>query len=168
MIRLCLFLFSFLTLQTAVSAQSQPSSNEIIRALEPPPATRSLRGITVEGNIDEKPPSIDLQISFEYDSDKLTPQGMLALQRLGSALKDPRLSQYRFKVAGHTDAKGTAEYNQKLSERRAKTVVKYLLSQYRLNAGSIQSVGYGESQLADPSKPEDPINRRVQVINIGR
>jgi outer membrane protein OmpA-like peptidoglycan-associated protein len=166
--RLYFFLFAFFTLQTAVFAQSQPSKDEIVRALEPPPGTRSLRGITVEGGLDDKPPSINLQISFEYDSDKLTTEGILTLQRLGSALKDPRLANYRFKVAGHTDAKGAADYNQKLSERRAKAVVKHLLSQYQLNPGRLDSVGYGESQLADPSKPEDGVNRRVQLINLGR
>jgi hypothetical protein len=37
------------------------------------------------------------------------------LRRLGAALKNPQLANYRFKLAGHTDSKGSVDYNQKLS-----------------------------------------------------
>jgi outer membrane protein OmpA-like peptidoglycan-associated protein len=116
---------------------------------------------------EDKPPSIDLYIPFEYNSDKLTTEAMLTLKRLGAALKDPRLKGYRFKIAGHTDAKGSAEYNQKLSERRAASVRNYLVFQYDLEISRIEVEGFGKTQLLDPSQPEDGINRRVQVINIG-
>jgi outer membrane protein OmpA-like peptidoglycan-associated protein len=89
------------------------------------------------------------------------------LKRLGAALKDPRLKGYRFKIAGHTDAKGSAEYNQKLSERRVASVRNYLVFQYDLEISRIEVEGFGKTQLLDPSQPEDGINRRVQVINIG-
>src|SRR5262249_37184980 len=72
-------------------------------------------------------PSVSLNVPFDYNSDKLTPDGFIALRSLAAALQDPRLSNYRFKIAGHTDAKGTAEYNQKLSERRAQAVRDYLV-----------------------------------------
>lgn len=153
----------------AAHAQDKRSSDEIVKALDPTqqiPRTRSLRGLTVEDG-EAKPPSIDLQVLFEYDSDRLTNEGMLTLRRLGTALNDPRLTSYRFKIAGHTDAKGSAEYNQKLSERRAAAVRKFLVSEYKLEPARIESIGYGKSQLADPSKPEDGVNRRVQVINLG-
>lgn len=159
-----LLLVSAVTFSSPAWAQT-PSSEEIVKALEPKPITRSLRGITVEG--DDKPPSIDLHIQFEFDSDKLTNEGLLSLQRLGNALKDPRLTTYRFKIAGHTDAVGSADYNQKLSERRAASVKNHLVSKYGLDAGRVESAGYGKTQLLDASKPDDGINRRVQVINLG-
>jgi outer membrane protein OmpA-like peptidoglycan-associated protein len=108
-----------------------------------------------------------LHIPFEYNSDKLTPDAILILRRLGAALKNPRLASYRFKLAGHTDARGSVEYNQKLSERRAAAVRDYLIFQYDVESQRIEAVGLGKSQLADPSRPEDGINRRVQVINVG-
>jgi outer membrane protein OmpA-like peptidoglycan-associated protein len=89
------------------------------------------------------------------------------LKRLGAALKDTRLSGYRFRIAGHTDARGSQEYNQKLSERRAGAVRNYIVFQYDLEPDRIETVGFGKSQLLDSSKPEDGINRRVQVINLG-
>lgn len=158
----------FASAAPALSQSPQPSSDEIVKALEPTaPRTRSLRGLTVEQG-EQKPPSIDLQVLFEYNSDKLTTEGILTLRRLGTALKDPRLLSYKFKIAGHTDAKGPADYNQKLSERRAASVRRFLVSEYNLAEGLIEAVGYGKSQLADPTKPEDGVNRRVQVINLGK
>jgi outer membrane protein OmpA-like peptidoglycan-associated protein len=146
------------------SAQ-EPSTEDVVKALVPTKKLRGPRGLTIQG--EDKPPSIDLHIPFEYNSDKLTTEAMLTLKRLGAALKDTRLGGYRFKIAGHTDAKGSAEYNQKLSERRAAVVRNYLVFQYDLDPERIEIVGFGKSQLLDPSKPEDGINRRVQVINIG-
>lgn len=143
----------------------QPSTEDVVKALVPTKKLRSPRGLTVQG--EDKPPSIDLYIPFEYNSDKLTTEAMLTLKRLGAALKDTRLSAYRFKIAGHTDAKGSAEYNQKLSERRAASVRNYLVFQYDLEAPRIEVAGFGKTHLLDPSRPEDGVNRRVQVINIG-
>jgi outer membrane protein OmpA-like peptidoglycan-associated protein len=92
---------------------------------------------------------------------------MRTLKRLGAALKDARLSGYRFKVAGHTDAKGSKDYNQKLSERRAEAVRNYIAFQYDIELDRIEAAGFGKSRLLDPSKPEDGINRGVQMINLG-
>jgi outer membrane protein OmpA-like peptidoglycan-associated protein len=143
----------------------EPSTEDVVKALTPPKKLRGPRGLMVQG--EDKPPSIDLYIPFEYNSDKLTTEAMLTLKRLGAALKDTRLSGYRFKIAGHTDAKGSAEYNQKLSERRAEAVRNYIVFQYDIEPDRIETAGFGKSQLLDPSKPEDGINRRVQVINLG-
>jgi outer membrane protein OmpA-like peptidoglycan-associated protein len=144
----------------------EPSAEDVVKALVPVKKLRSPRGLqTIQG--EEKPPSIDLYIPFEFNSDKLTTEALLTLKRLGEALKDPRLSEYRFRIAGHTDAKGSAEYNQILSQRRAEAARNYLVFQYDLEPDRLEAVGFGKSQLLDPSKPEDGINRRVQVINIG-
>jgi outer membrane protein OmpA-like peptidoglycan-associated protein len=162
-ILICAITIGIVACQPA-SAQ-EPSTEDVVKALVPAKKLRSPRGLTIQG--EDKPPSIDLYIPFEYNSDKLTTEAMLTLKRLGTALKDPRLGSYRFRIAGHTDAKGSAEYNQKLSERRAAAVRNYLVFQYDFEADRIETAGYGKSQLLDPSKPEDGINRRVQVINIG-
>jgi outer membrane protein OmpA-like peptidoglycan-associated protein len=144
----------------------EPSTEDVVKALVPTKKLRGPRGlITIEG--EDKPPSINLYIPFEYNSDNLSTEALLTLKRLGAALKDTRLSGYRFKIAGHTDAKGSMEYNQKLSERRAEAVRSYLVFQYDLEPDRIEAAGFGKTQLLDPSKPDDGINRRVQVINLG-
>jgi outer membrane protein OmpA-like peptidoglycan-associated protein len=143
----------------------EPSTEDVVKALTPTKTPHGVRGVTMQD--EDKPPSIDLYIPFEYNSDKLTTEAMLTLKRLGTALQDARLSGYRFKIAGHTDARGSAEYNQKLSQRRAEAVRNYIVFQYDIEPGRIETTGFGKSKLLDPSKPEDAINRRVQVINVG-
>ena len=69
-------------------------------------------------------------------------------------------------VAGHTDAVGGEAYNQDLSERRADTIKKYLTEKYGLNGSDLVTVGYGKTQPKDPNAPMDPVNRRVQVVNM--
>ena len=56
-------------------------------------------------------------------------------------------------------------YNQGLSERRADAVKRFLLEKYGIEAGSLVTVGYGKTQLKNPSDPLAADNRRVQVIN---
>ena len=166
MIRLLLVCTIVIGLVAAETTLAQePSTEDVVKALVPTKKLRGPRGLIIQG--EDKPPSIDLYIPFEYNSDKLKTEALLTLKRLGAALKDTRLSGYRFKIAGHTDAKGSAEYNQKLSERRAEAVRNYIVFQYDIEPDRIETVGFGKTQLLDPLKPEDGINRRVQIINIG-
>jgi outer membrane protein OmpA-like peptidoglycan-associated protein len=149
---------------------SEVSKEDIVCKLDPKcakPLTRSLgRGVTSSGEaIEPGPPSVNIYVNFAYDSADLTSDARITLDRLGAALRDPRLEGFTFMIAGHTDAKGSAEYNQNLSERRAEAVRHYLISQYGLAANRLSAVGYGKSRLFDPTRPEDGVNRRVQVIN---
>ena len=112
-------------------------------------------------------PSATVKVQFEYDSDRLTPEGVAALVPLGEALQDPRLKDFRFLIAGHTDAKGSDRYNETLSQRRARAVREHLIATYRVEPRRLTAKGFGRRQLADPSRPEDPINRRVEVVNLG-
>jgi outer membrane protein OmpA-like peptidoglycan-associated protein len=67
-------------------------------------------------------------------------------------------------VAGHTDNTGPADYNQKLSERRANAVAQYLESQ-GLVSNRVVTIGAGETRpVADNSTPEGrQANRRVEL-----
>ena len=107
-----------LTNQT-VSAQDakDPSTDAMIEALAPAaPRTRSLR------NLQAQPRQIDLNIQFDFDSSRLRPESLELVERLAAALKSDRLRDQRFRIEGHTDAKGRADYNQQLSDRRAGAV----------------------------------------------
>ena len=57
-------------------------------------------------------------------------------------------------------------YNDTLSARRARAVQEHLISSYRVDPSRLQSIGFGERKLADPSYPEGPVNRRVEVIGL--
>jgi outer membrane protein OmpA-like peptidoglycan-associated protein len=149
-----------------------PSKEDIVCAFTTncgKPHTRALqRGVSVSGAVaPEQPPgSIDLYVNFAYNSADLTADARITLDRLGAALKDQRLQGYSFMIAGHTDAKGSADYNQKLSERRAESVRRYLIGQYGVQTEHLTAKGFGKQQLLDPQRPEDGVNRRVQVVDV--
>lgn len=73
-----------------------------------------------------------------------------------------------FLVGGHTDAKGDNDYNQKLSERRAASVKRFLKQKFDISDDTLVAVGYGEEQLKNASDPEASENRRVQIVNLER
>ena len=111
-------------------------------------------------------PKIDLDIQFDYNSANITATSMPSVQALGKALTDANLKGSTFVVAGHTDAIGGEAYNQDLSERRADTIKRYLTEKFGIAGTDLVAVGYGKTKPKDPNAPMDPINRRVQVVNM--
>ncbi len=111
-------------------------------------------------------PNIDLDIQFDYNSAEISTTSMPSVQALGMALSDANLKGSTFVVAGHTDAIGSEAYNQDLSERRADSIKRYLTEKYGINGTDLVTVGYGKTKPKDPNAPMDPINRRVQVVNM--
>ena len=111
-------------------------------------------------------PKIDLEIQFDYNSADISKNSLTAVQELGKALSDASLKGSTFVVAGHTDAIGGEAYNQDLSERRADTIKKYLTEKYGIAGSDLVTVGYGKTRPKDPNAPMDPVNRRVQVVNM--
>jgi outer membrane protein OmpA-like peptidoglycan-associated protein len=111
-------------------------------------------------------PKIDLEIQFDYNSADISVMSMPSVQALGTALSNPKLRGSTFVVAGHTDGIGGDAFNQDLSERRADTIKRYLVEKYGINGTDLVTVGYGKSRLKNPDAPTDPVNRRVQVVNM--
>jgi len=111
---------------------------------------------------------IDMRVHFEFDSDTLTAEAHEALDELAEAINSSVLADYRFRLEGHTDALGSDAYNQDLSDRRAASVSRYLTGVHGIDASRLESIGYGESQLAVPEDPTSGLNRRVRVVKLDR
>jgi outer membrane protein OmpA-like peptidoglycan-associated protein len=111
-------------------------------------------------------PNIDLDIQFDYNSADISASSMPSVQALGRALSNPSLKGSTFVVAGHTDAVGGEAFNLGLSERRADTIKHYLVDKFGVAGRDLVTVGYGKDKPKDPNAPMDPINRRVQVVNM--
>ncbi|MDN3274126.1 OmpA family protein [Frankia sp. RB7] len=184
-----------MTAGLAFAGDNNVSSSQILDALKPKPVTRGLsvgadptaqakettflntvrnrqtRSLST-GERDQiaelaaAKPNIDLEIQFDYNSADIAKTSVPSVQALGKALSDPSLKGSTFVVAGHTDAVGTEDYNQALSERRADTIKKYLVQNYGLNGTDLVTVGYGKTKLKDTTNGADPVNRRVQVVNM--
>jgi outer membrane protein OmpA-like peptidoglycan-associated protein len=131
-------------------------------------STRSLSNGEREqiATIAKDKPNIDLEITFDYNSANISAKAQPAVQALGKALTSDDLKSSTFIVAGHTDAIGSDAYNQDLSERRADSIKRYLVSKFGIAGTDLVTVGYGKTKPKDSSKPLDPANRRVQVVNM--
>jgi len=85
-------------------------------------------------------------IHFDFDKSTLKPEAQSILKRNVQILKDnPKV---KVRIAGYTSALGTEDYNQKLSERRAKSVQEYLINEGVITPGRISTIGYGETHPA--------------------
>jgi outer membrane protein OmpA-like peptidoglycan-associated protein len=149
--------------ETAKAAEETKFVNQIRNR-----TTRSLSAGEREqiATIAQEKPSIDLEITFDYNSANLSQKAMPAVTALGKALTNPELKGTTFVLAGHTDAKGGDSYNQDLSERRADTLKKYLMEKYGIAAADLVTVGYGKTKLKNAASPDADENRRVQVVNM--
>ena len=98
---------------------------------------------------------------FEYDSSDLKQE---ALRALDVHAKDLKANGARIVLEGHTDERGTREYNMALGERRAKAVQRYLVLQ-GVSQGQLELVSYGEERPAVTSSDEQSWaqNRRVEL-----
>jgi outer membrane protein OmpA-like peptidoglycan-associated protein len=110
-------------------------------------------------------PRIPSRIEFEFDSDRLTAQGKLDLDTFGEALVTG-LRDTSVALEGHTDALGTDDYNQALSERRAQVARQYLVDGFGLSASRLSAVGMGKSNpVASNDDPDGRShNRRVDFL----
>jgi len=111
-------------------------------------------------------PNIDLTITFDYNSADISAKSLPEAQKLGRALTNDDLKGSTFLLAGHTDAAGSDNYNQDLSERRADSIKRYLMDNFHIASTDLVTVGYGKSKLKDPAQPLAEVNRRVQVVNM--
>jgi outer membrane protein OmpA-like peptidoglycan-associated protein len=119
----------------------------------PPPAPARRDLLTLRGNL------------FEFDSSALTAGAKDTLQQAVTMLKANPTANVE--IQGHTDSKGSDQYNQALSERRANSVKAFLVSQ-GIAAGRITTIGFGEARPAatNDTAAGRAINRRVVIIEI--
>jgi len=109
----------------------------------------------------------NVEITFDINSARIRPESYETIGLIADALHTPYLQGQTFFVVGHTSADGPRDFNLELSIKRAKSVRDALVTTFRVPGEYLEAVGLGEEQLRDPSKPDAPINRRVQLINVG-
>ena len=92
-------------------------------------------------------------------------QGTQQASEMADAMLDSKFDQDRFLLVGHTDTRGTDEYNFDLSFKRAKTLRDYLVERFGFHESRIQVEGRGEQEpLSKGDSPSDHArNRRVEI-----
>ena len=105
------------------------------------------------------------RVFFDYDRSEITPEGRLILERQAQWLK--RYPNVTVTIEGHTDERGTREYNISLGERRAESVKNVLIA-LGIPASRIATISYGKERPEVPHSDEASFaqNRRaVTVVN---
>jgi OOP family OmpA-OmpF porin len=166
--------------QAPVMKEGQVTENALVDALSPavaaeePIRTRSIRVIRDEeaGGAAPKQPAkraaASLLITFETNSAALTPRAKKSLDVVGQALASDKLAAFRFGIEGHADPRGGEEKNLKLSQARAESVRDYLVSAKQIDAGRLEPLGKGASELLNKASPAAPENRRVTIVNLSK
>ncbi|MBT8351170.1 MAG: OmpA family protein [Deltaproteobacteria bacterium] len=126
----------------------------------------TLRGIQVVEALAILPKAGAL-INFSFDSAIIDSASQPLLDEFGKALKNG-LQGAVILIAGHTDSKGSNNYNQALSERRAEAVVEYLKASHGISQNKLLSRGFGETQPITVNDTEENRfrNRRVEFVRI--
>lgn len=102
-------------------------------------------------------------IYFNYDSDQIQDQYIGVMQAHAQYLRDNPDS--RIIIEGHTDERGTPEYNIALGERRARSVARYMQN-LGVDVNQLSIVSYGEEKPVDPGHSEAAWSKnRRAVIN---
>jgi outer membrane protein OmpA-like peptidoglycan-associated protein/tetratricopeptide (TPR) repeat protein len=106
-------------------------------------------------------------IFFDFDKATLRPESTNELERLTKLLND--VPTLKIEISGHTDAKGAADYNQKLSQNRAKAVVDYLVKA-GIAADRLTFAGYGKDQPIATNDTDEgrQLNRRTEFKIISK
>jgi len=125
-----------------------------------PDGTRSTlhQGLAIEQSV---PQCSFLRVYFEFDRFRLVPDAEQALNDFVPCYQD---TPGTILLEGHTDERGTVEYNLALGQRRADSVGRYL-SAHGVAPSRLQTVSYGEERPADPGHDEQAWakNRRVDI-----
>ncbi|MFK0691603.1 OmpA family protein [Mesorhizobium sp. IMUNJ 23033] len=156
------------------SAQATtPSAATIERQLEAPPKVKlrpnqrvTIREFKRRPDLRRMARSIDIQsINFAFGSAAISSSQYGKIENIANALerilrRDPRA---RVLIEGHTDAVGSFQSNQILSEQRAASLKRTLVREFGVPGRALDTVGYGEEFLLVPTQNENWRNRRVTL-----
>ena len=107
------------------------------------------------------PSALALPVQFRFDSAEIQPAARRQLDALAEGIRMLPAAR-RVTIEGHTDAVGTAQYNEQLSQRRADSVKQYLVATHRINPARLRAVGMGQRGMLPDLDPRAAENRRVQ------
>lgn len=104
------------------------------------------------------------KLLFDYNSDTLRPEAEKLLAQIAGELK--KIGKANVEIHGHTDSKGSEQYNLALSEKRAKAVEHYLATLTGLEGITLSTKGFGKTKPTAPNDTEEhrEQNRRVEII----
>ena len=148
--------FSLSTPETARPRRPAPRARSQRR---PPQAAAPRRPAAAQGQ------RVNLRLTFELGSDKLTPQAVAEARVFGQSLMLPQLVNMRFRIEGHTDSVGTRTSNLALSQRRAQSVADFLVAM-GVGRERLEVMGYGPDRPLPGLRTTAGDNRRVEAVRV--
>lgn len=140
--------------QSALSIQGTPPA--------PPPAPPEEKRVVVRDDRIE----IKEKIQFAYNDSKILPASDGLLTDIATVLKDtPRIK--KVEIGGHASSEGSDSHNLDLSDRRSKSVMKWLVERGGVDAARLSAKGYGETKplvTPDETEADREKNRRVEFL----
>ncbi|MDR2460489.1 MAG: OmpA family protein [Deltaproteobacteria bacterium] len=163
---------------TDLTDSDDPTVEDMIRALTgdsgvPAYTPQEIAALTIargspppDKNLPYDGPRLALHILFDFDKDTLTKEDVRILNNLGKAMNSPQLKGKNYLLEGHTDSRGSDEYNIGLSQRRADRVQAFLMDNYNISPSQLRTEALGESRPLPNISPENGRNRRVEIVNL--
>lgn len=107
---------------------------------------------------------IELQVNFSNNSFVVSPGYFSEIQAIANFMTEYPVTEAV--IEGYTDSRGSAEYNQALSERRAAAVAEVLIKRFSIASNRVSAIGYGEAQPVASNDTVDgrSANRRVVAV----
>jgi outer membrane protein OmpA-like peptidoglycan-associated protein len=122
----------------------------------------SVTGVTLDPSIASACGIAAPNAFFEFDSAQIESQNEGTLYGVARCLSEGPLKGQRIEIVGHTDPRGTDEYNYQLGKSRAQSVSEYL-SSHGVNQGNLSVVSYGESLSSATDERGWAYERRVDI-----
>ena len=118
----------------------------------------------VDANGCSIPLKMRLEILFDFDKSDIKPMYVPEVEKVANLLKNNPAATVT--IEGHTDGRGTEEYNLKLSDRRAKAVEDFVEKKLGVDSNRITGQGYGKSRPVASNDTDEgrAQNRRVEAV----
>jgi outer membrane protein OmpA-like peptidoglycan-associated protein len=135
----------------------------------------NVAGTTLNLEVKETATEIRIELAadvlFDFDKDTIKPEAASALHNVAEIIQD-RGKGRTVRIDGHTDGKGSAAYNQNLSERRADSVKQWLAQKEGVAQVRMTTRGFGATRPVVPNINKDGSdnpegrqkNRRVEIV----
>lgn len=151
---------------STTNTPNRPSSN---RPRRPGSSTvtrrRAAQGVTPRQPAAASGQRVNLRLSFETGSARLTAAAAAQARVFGQALQLPQLANMRFRIEGHTDAVGSRAMNLDLSQRRAQSVADFLVAM-GVPRNRLEVRGYGPDRPLEGTGGANAQNRRVEAVRV--
>ena len=173
-IRITLFVLSLFVCTTSLSSAQERTADLKIKILDLVFHVEDLGGKVQDMQVKESDTEIRIDLAadvlFDFDKADILPKAQDALKQAAAIIREKAKGTVR--IEGHTDAKGSEPYNQKLSERRAAAVKAWFSDKEGIRNVDFAIAGFGAKRPKVPNnKPDgsdDPDgrqkNRRVEII----